>query len=109
PARDALLDYLRCQSNSTLAGLYALYRLGDYPCSAAEAAKRYRYSYELADQPIHHPHAAADLVAKAPLAHGLRSGLEQLGLRIESGPADAPSPAVQRTTGSPREEVDDDP
>jgi hypothetical protein len=75
-----LLEYLRCQSNSTLAGLYALYRLGDYLCSAAEAARRYRYSYELADQPIHHPHAAADLVAKAPLARGFRRGLEYLGL-----------------------------
>src|SRR6185312_2450492 len=80
PARDALLDYLRCQSNSTLAGLYALYRLGDYPCSAAEAARRYRYSYEQADQPIHHPHAAGDLVAKAPLARGLIRGLKHLGL-----------------------------
>jgi hypothetical protein len=102
PARDALLDYLRRQTNGTLAALYALYRTSDFSCSAtAEAMERYQNLFELIDQPIHHAHAAADLVAKGPLAHGLRCGWEQLGLRLESDPAGGSIDDTLNTFASP--------
>ena len=57
------------------------------PClDAGEAADCFRGSYDLAMEPIHSRHGAADLAAKAPLADGLRRGLSQLGLELESGP-----------------------
>ena len=67
PARDHLLNYLRPLSAECLAGLYALYRLGDGPSGTATGnAKRYSSSYANAMVPHHHEHAAADLVAKGP-------------------------------------------
>jgi hypothetical protein len=81
----ALIDYLRRLPEETVAGLYALYRLGDLARSnACEATERYRYSFDLAMEPIHRPHGAADLAAKGPLAHGLRDGLRNLGLELEA-------------------------
>ena len=83
PARDALVSFLRNQSEETVAGLYSLYRLGDPPRpSPAVALECYRCSYELAIQPIHSEHGADDLAAKAPLAEGLRRGMALLGLAI---------------------------
>ena len=76
----ALVDYLRRLPEET-AGLYAIYRCGDYPSPiASEAMDRYRGHFELAMQPMHREHGATDLAAKGPLAAGLRRGLENLGL-----------------------------
>ena len=41
---------------------------------------RYRGHFEVAMEPMHREHGAADLAAKGPLADGLRRGLENLGL-----------------------------
>ncbi len=91
PRWRALVNYLRQLPEETVAGLYAIYRLGDYPRSDARAAaRRYRNSYEIAIQPIHSKHGAADLAAKGPLADGLRNGLEGLGLKLEPRPREEP-------------------
>lgn len=88
PARDALLAHLGGLPEETVAGLYALYRLGDRPWTTpAGATRRYRYSYDLAMEPMHRRYGATDLAAKGPLASGLRRGLDQLGLRLEADPA----------------------
>jgi hypothetical protein len=79
----ALVDYLRRLPEET-AGLYAIFRCGDYPSpTASEAMDRYRDHFELAMEPMHRKHGAADLAAKGPLADGLRRGLENLGLSSE--------------------------
>jgi hypothetical protein len=84
PRWDALVDFLRRLPEETVAGLYALYRLGDHSCSnAREAAARYRSSFELAMEPMHRVHGATDLAAKGSLADGLRHGLRNLGLELE--------------------------
>jgi hypothetical protein len=86
PESEELLDYLSSLSAECLAGLYALYRLAE---GSAGTLKRnmYRYScsYDNANQPLHHPYAAQDLAAKGRLAHGLRRGLQRLGVCIEPG------------------------
>jgi hypothetical protein len=88
PKRDALFQRLHGLEDETVAALYSIYRLGDRPSSdASEAAERYRISFDLAMLPSHRPHGAADLLAKGPLADGLRRGLVQLGLWLESCPA----------------------
>jgi hypothetical protein len=83
PKWNALVDYLRRLPEET-AGLYAIFRCGDYPSpTASEAMDRYRDHFELAMEPMHRKHGAADLAAKGPLADGLRRGLENLGLSSE--------------------------
>lgn len=94
PARDELVAYLRRLQESddgeTVARLYGLYKAGDLACTTREeAVERYRESYDLAVQPIHRPFGTTDLAAKAPLADGLRRGLEQFGLRLDVVPAAA--------------------
>ena len=79
-----LFDYLRPLSDECLAGLYALYRLGEGSAGTLKSNMyRYACSYYNANQPHHHPYAAQDLAAKGPLADGLRRGLQRLGFRIE--------------------------
>lgn len=81
PAQDAFLALLRGLPDETVAGLYGLYRLGDRPYpTPAGALERYRCSFEVALRPLNRRHGAKDLAAKGPLAHGLRRGLERLGL-----------------------------
>jgi hypothetical protein len=83
------IDYLRTLSDECLAGLYALYRLGEGSSGTARShAKRYCSAYSVAIQPCHRPHAAYDLAAKAPLANWLRRGLERLGLAAGPGGAE---------------------
>jgi hypothetical protein len=98
PARDALFGFVRRQPDEVVSGLYAIYRVGDFAHDdTAAAMDRYCDCFELAMQPIHRPHGAADLVAKAPLAEGLRRGMEQLGLSpdtIPSRPGDEPHPVT---------------
>jgi hypothetical protein len=81
PRREALVAHLLSLEAETVAALYAIYRCGDYPSPTAnEAMDRYRGHFELAMEPMHREHGAADLAAKGPLADGLRRGLEYLGL-----------------------------
>jgi Protein of unknown function (DUF3775) len=102
PARDELVAYLRGLPEEAVAGLYALYRLGDRPYATPdEGAERYRSSFDLAGRPIHSLHAADDLAAKGQLADGLRFGLEQFGLRLEAGPTGGSNDDLMDTTGSP--------
>lgn len=89
PEEVALLDYLQQLSAEDLAGLYAIYRLGDGR-SGTVTGNMYRYSssYINAIRPNHREHAAYDLAAKAPLSHRLRRGLERLELGGERDGAD---------------------
>jgi hypothetical protein len=90
PRRDALVAHLLSLEAETVAALYSIYRCGDYPSpTASEAMDRYRGHLDLAMEPMHREHGAADLAAKGPLADGLRRGLEYLGLasgRLRSQP-----------------------
>ena len=91
PRWRALLDYLTRLPDEAVAGWYSIYRLGDRPRSLGRAAaRRYLNSYDIAIQPIHSEHGAADLAAKGPLADGLRNGLEGLGLELEPRPREEP-------------------
>ncbi len=84
PRRDRLVRLLRALPPADVAGLYALYRVGDGPRpSRASAVTRYRVSFDLAILPIHGEHGADDLAAKGSLADGLRRGCERIELRIE--------------------------
>ena len=95
-AREQLFGFLRGLPDECLAGLYALYRLGDGRSSSpAGNLGRYRSSYNLVIQPHHLAHAAADLVAKGPIADGLRRGLSRLGL------GDDPGGTGKTSAGSP--------
>jgi hypothetical protein len=83
PKRDALVDYLRRLPEETVAGLYAIYRVGELPrCDAGQAAARYQNSYAIAIQPMHNKYGADDLAAKGSLADGLRHGLRNPGLEL---------------------------
>jgi hypothetical protein len=91
PEEDALFHYLKPLSDECLAGLYALYRLAECPRGTARSYARYYANvYFTVNRPQHHPHAAYDLAAKGPLAHGLRRGLERLWLG--AGPAKTEEP-----------------
>lgn len=86
PAQDALVSFLRDLQDEDVAGLYGLLRLGDHPHpTPEETMERFRDYHDLAMQPQHRRHGVADLVSKGLLAHGLRRGLERLGLRLEAG------------------------
>ena len=98
PAWDALVAYLRGLPEEDVAGLYALYRLGDRPyATPAEAVERYRNSFDLAMQPMHREHGAYDLAAKGPLAARAPPRPRQLGLapdRHQSRPGDHLNPVT---------------
>jgi hypothetical protein len=86
PEWNVLFRYLKSLSDECLAGLYALYRLGEgVSGSARDHVERYSSVYLNAIRPCHREHAAYDLAAKGPLAHGLRRGLERLGLGAGPG------------------------
>ena len=91
PERWELVEYLRPLSPECLAGLYALYRVGERRSGTPRSyANHYHSVYSLAIQPHHRESAAADLAAKAPLADWLRRGIQHLGL--DAGPAGTRGP-----------------
>jgi hypothetical protein len=91
PESEELLDYLSSLSAECLAGLYSLYRLAEGPAGTLKRnLDRYACSYYNTVEPQHQPYAAGDLAAKGRLAHGLRRGLQRLGVCISPGGAAEP-------------------
>ena len=97
PAWDELVAFLRGLPEEDVAGLYALYRVGDRPyATPPEAMRAFRCSFELAMNPMHREHGADDLAANGPLATGSAAAASGSGCGSTRGRSTSSATTRQR-------------